>query len=165
MAKAKAEYKPGHMCIIHPGESIECHQLYESPAHQFFEEGGMWKLAIEHGSDWIDFEDSELIGGSETTLRVWGIPIDAGAIVSGAEGISPPVTSDADQASESDVIASLFATVGHRVDEIGFEFPGARQIRIAMRIPDITEETDEPITLITFDFVLSENESDLERPI
>ena len=165
MRRAKAEYKAGHMCIIHPGESIECHQLYDTPAHMFFEENGTSKLAIEHGSDWIDFEDSEFIGGSDTTLRVWGIPITPDAINDGAKGISPSVTSDADQATESDVIAWLFATVGHRVDEIRFEFPGARQIRIAMRIPDITEETDDRITLVTFDFKLGESESELERPV
>ncbi len=164
MTKAETKYKSGHMCIIHPNEPVECHPLNAAPAYMFFEENGIAKLAIEHGSDWIDFEDSEFIGGSETTLRVWGIPISADEINDGAEGISPSVSSDADHATESDVIAWLFATVGHRVDDITFEFPGTRQLRIAMKIPDITEETDDPITLVTFDFELGQSESELERP-
>jgi len=151
------------MCINHPGLPAECHALHKSPAHMFFDEDGAQKLAIEHGSDWIDFEDSEFIGGSDATFRIWGIPITDAELENGTKSISPPVTSFSPD--ESAVYAWLFATVGHRVDSIKFEFPGSRRLRVAVNIPDITEESDDPITVVTFDMTLGMDETELERPM
>ena len=161
---SKPRFQPGQMCIIHPDEETECHALYDSPSHMFFDDGGTPRLAIEHGSDWIDFEDSEFIGDSETTLRVWGIPVSEDELETGTKTLTPSVTSDPDTATGKDVIAWWFASVGHRVDRIRVEFPGMRQIRIAIHIPDITEETDDPVTIVTFDFQLRGKQTKLKRP-
>ncbi len=71
----KPEFKPGYLCINHPGRNVESFAVVGGAAYMFYEEDGTQKLAIEDGTDWVDFEDSELIGGSETLITVWGIPI------------------------------------------------------------------------------------------
>lgn len=158
----KPEFKPGHLCINHPGQNVESFAVGDGAAYMFFDENGIQKLAIEDGTDWVDFDDSELIGGSETLVRVWGIPISEAEVEDGAtQSLTPDVSSmepDGDRVS-----AWFFATVGHRVGSIAIEFPGKMRVRLALHIDDITEETEECNTIITLDTVLTKR-TELERP-
>ena len=127
----------------------------------FFDDDGVRKLAFETGTDWVDFEDSELIGESETIVRAWGIPITEAQAKNGtSRDLQLNVSDDGDDGAVS---AWFFASVGHRVDHIKVEFPGKMRIRLAMHIEDITEETDECNTVITVDTILS-TKADLNRP-
>ena len=54
---SQPEFKPGHLCINHPGQDVESFALGAGAAYMFFDEGGIRKLAIEDGTDWVDFED------------------------------------------------------------------------------------------------------------
>ena len=159
---AKPTFKPEHLSINHPEADVESFPLVGGAAYKFFDDAGVEKLACEIGTDWIDIEDSELIGDSETLACVWGIPVTKAQVKKGlSKSIRLAVSDDFDDGT---VAASFFASVGHRVDHINVEFPGSNRIRLALHIDDITEETDECNTVVTFDTSLT-TKADLERPM
>ena len=158
---AKPKFKSEHLTINHPGADIESFPLVGGAAYKFFKDAGVEKLAVELGTDWIDIEDSELIGESETLARVWGIPVTKAQAKNGVpKALRLAVSDDTEDGS---VVASFFASVGHRVDQVNVEFPGSNRIRLALHIDDITEETDECNTVITFETSLN-TKADLEHP-
>ena len=150
----KPKFKSGHLCINHPGADVESFPLEGGAAYMFFDDNGTPKLAIESGTDWIDIEDSEFVGDSESLARVWGIPIDETQAKSGiAKTLKFDVANfDTDDGS---VNASFFASVGHRVGRIEVQFPGKMIIKLAMHIDDITEETDDCNTVIALETELT----------
>ncbi len=158
----KPEFKPGYLCINHPGRNVESFAVVGGAAYMFYEEDGTQKLAIEDGTDWVDFEDSELIGGSETLITVWGIPIKKNEIENGVPQSLTPIISSLSPDGDT-VFAWFFAAIGHRVGKITIEFPGKKRVRLALHIDDITEKTNECNTIITLDTILS-NPVSLERP-
>ena len=60
MAKPKSNSE--HLTINHPGADVESFPLVGGAAYRFFDDSGVRKLAVEMGTDWVDIEDSELIG-------------------------------------------------------------------------------------------------------
>ena len=157
----KPKFNPEHLSIVHPQSAFESFPLTGGAAFEFFSHSGSERLAVELATDWIDLEDSELIGESETLACVWGIPITK---TQAEEGISKSIQlMVSDEVSDGSVAASFFASVGHRVDRVDVEFPGNNRIRLALYIDDITEETDECNTVITFDTTL-ETKANLDFP-
>jgi hypothetical protein len=157
-----AEFKTDHLCVIHPGLDTESFALENPAAFMFFDNDDTTKLAIETVTDWIDFEDSEMLGGSETFLRIWGLPVTSDDVLNGTKTLEPSVTSLPPE--NDDVHAWFFGTIGHRVDKLTVEFPGGNRLRAVLHVEDITEETEDAVTRITIDTKLAGKPSELEAP-
>jgi len=158
----KDSYKTDKLCISHPGMKTESFPLVGKPAFMPFSDKGTSKLAIEVGTDWIDFEDSELIGGSETLLRIWGLTATSADLKNGLKAPLSPVVKYKKPLGDG-VFAWFFGSVGHRVEQVSVEFCGDFRVKIRMLIDDITEETEESNTVLTVDAKLTEC-NDLECP-
>jgi hypothetical protein len=136
----------------------EYFQLAGNPAFMPFDDRGTAKLAIQVGTDWIDAEETELFGHSDSNLDVWGISASRADLQNGLNrSLKPSIRFDPPLGDS--VYATFFATVGHRVDEIEIWLMGNDRVRISAMLVDVTEETMDANTRLTVDTALTETEA------
>lgn len=158
---ARIKYKPGHLVIQHEGYDTESFPLVGHPC--FMKIPNEDAIAIELGTDWVDFEESELIGGSETIAKIWGLSVSQKDLKQGKSKPIQPEVKD-DHPLDGGVFAWFFGSVGRRVDAVTVTLCGKNRVKIRMDVEDLTEETDDYSTILTFDATLTECEDEIDCP-
>ncbi len=139
-------FKKNHFCIAHPDGRTECHRLIGNAAFMDFTETGKTRISIEAKTDWIDFEDSTLIGGSEAFVKIWGINATDTDLENGLKKTLTQKVRDMPPLGD-DIFAWVFASIGHRVDNVSIAFLGKRRIRAKLMIEDISTKTRKANTM------------------
>lgn len=157
----RVNFKPDHLLIHQPGFKIEAFPLVGNPCYMKLQDEDV--IAIELGTDWIAFEDSELIGGSEALAKIWGLQVSIDDLRRGrSRPIKPPVKDE--RPLDGGIFAWFFGSIGRRVGAVAITLCGDNRVKIRMDVEDVTEETDDCSTILTVDTTLSECVDELQCP-
>lgn len=135
-------FKKNHMVINASSEDAESFALDGDVSFGIHEHNGVEKISLNCWVDFVDFEDSEIVGGSEVYLLIRGIPLSVAEFgKKGNKFQSKQVSPERDD--DAEVCALFFSCEFFHVSEIRVETLGRKRFQVFAKVQDITEESEE----------------------
>lgn len=156
-------FKKDCLTIKHDSGPLETFALDNGIPFSSYTHDGCEKVCLNCWVDFVDIDDSEIVGGSEVYVLIYGLRITKAALKKkGTVVVSTAVSSERDE--EADVSALLFANEFHRISELHFETLGQGRFQVHVKVEDITEMSDAFNTDVWVAGKLGEELPEMEYP-
>ena len=147
-------------CGSEPAETFELAGAVPYSRHTH---DGSEKMCLNCWVDFVDFEDSELVGGSEVYALIWGLRIGKDAFMKkGAKLEAKSVAIEKEE--DAEVCAVFFACEFVPIAELQLETAGKGRFRLHLKMEDVTGESDDVNTDVWIDGRLGEELSEMDYP-